>query len=62
MSSHDPVQTARALVERYGLRAAAIAEERAAEAQAAGETVELDHWRNVAAAVADLRRSRPTAH
>jgi hypothetical protein len=59
---NDPLQTARALLERYGLRAAAVAEHRASEAQAAGEAAQLDHWRTVAAAISELRRTRPTSH
>lgn len=62
LPTHDPVQTARAMMERYGLRATAVAEQRAAEAQAAGEPAQLDHWRSVASAIAELRRTRPTAH
>jgi hypothetical protein len=49
-------------MERYGLRAAAVAQQRAAEAQAAGESAELDHWQAVASAISDLRRSRVTRH
>ena len=59
LPTHDPVQTARALMERYGLRAAAVAEQRVAEARLAGESDQLDHWQSVASAVAELRRSRP---
>ena len=62
LPTHDPLQTARALMERYGLRAAAVAEQRATQAQAAGEPAQLDHWRSVAAAIAELRRTRPTTH
>jgi hypothetical protein len=62
LPAHDPVRTARALMDRYGLRAAAMAEQRAAEAEAAGEPAELDHWRSVSSAIAELRRTRPTAH
>ena len=62
MPTHDPVQTARALIERYGLRATAVAEQRATEAEIAGEPAALDHWRNVAFAIADLRRTRPAMH
>jgi hypothetical protein len=62
ISAHDPVQTARALMDRYGLRAAAVAEQRAAEAQVAGEVAQLDHWRSVASAISELRRTRPTTH
>jgi hypothetical protein len=59
---HGPLWTARALIERYGLRAAAAAERHAAEARAAGEIAQADYWRSVAAAIAQLRRGRPTVH
>lgn len=60
---NDAVRVARGLIERYGLRAAAIAGERAAEAQTTGGgSVQGDHWRSVAMAIAELRRTRPTAH
>lgn len=62
LPGYDPVRTARELIERYGLRAAAVAQQRAAEAQAAGELAELDHWETVASAIAELRRTRATRH
>jgi hypothetical protein len=62
LPGYDPVRTARELIERYGLRAAAVAQQRAAEAQASGESAEIDHWQSVAFAIADLRHSRATRH
>jgi hypothetical protein len=62
LSSHDPLRAARAMMERYGLRAAAMAEAHAAEAQAAGETAQVDHWQSVSAAIAELRRTKPATH
>jgi hypothetical protein len=62
LSSHDPLRAARAMMERYGLRAAAMAEAHAAEAQAAGATAQVDHWQSVASAIAELRRTRPATH
>jgi hypothetical protein len=59
MPVEDPIQTARMLIDRHGLRAGAVAEERANEAQLAGQTVELDRWRSVQAAIAELRRTAP---
>jgi hypothetical protein len=47
------------MIDRYGLRAAAVAQERATEAQNGGETAGLDHWRQVEAAIAELRRTAP---
>ncbi len=55
----NPIETARALIDRHGLRAGAVAEHCADEARLAGRTQELDHWRSVQAALAELRR---TAH
>ncbi len=61
MSAHaalpDPIQTARLLIDRHGLRAGAVATERASEAQLAGETAEFDRWRSVQSAIAELRRT-----
>lgn len=62
LSAPDALRTAQDLIARYGLRATAIAEERAAEAQTAGGPDQVDHWRSVAMAIAELRRTRPTAH
>ncbi len=58
-ASEDPVQVARMLIYRYGLRAAAVAQERASEAQTGGATKGLDHWRQVKSAIAELRRTAP---
>ncbi len=62
MPSEHPLDLARMLIDRHGLRAGAVAEERATEAQHAGRTAELDRWRAVQAAVAELRRTAPTKH
>jgi hypothetical protein len=62
LPSHDPLRAARAMMERYGLQAAAMAESHAAEARAAGEAAAFDHWQSVAAAIAELRRTTPAAH
>jgi len=59
---HDAIQAARAMMDRYGLRASAIAAERIAEAQVSGQTDRLDHWRQVAMAIAELGRTRAKAH
>ncbi len=58
---NNALNTARQLIERHGLRAAAVAEEHAAEARVSGETAALDHWRAVAAAVAELKRTERAA-
>ncbi len=59
MPAQDPIALARMLIDRHGLRAGAVAQERVAEARLAGRTVELDRWHSVQAALAELRR---TAH
>lgn len=55
----DALQTARALMARYGLRAAAIAGEHAAEARSAGGSEQFDRWSSVALAIAELRQAPP---
>ncbi len=62
LPTRDPVRTARDMMDRYGLRAAAMAEAHAAEAEAAGERAQVDHWHSVAAAISELRRTRPATH
>ena len=59
MPVQSSVEVARMLIERHGLRAAAVAEEHAAEAQNAGDTASLGHWRSVQLAVSELRRTAP---
>ena len=59
MDTKDPIELARMLIDRHGVRAGAVVQERVNEAQHAGQTAELDLWRSVQAAVAELRR---TAH
>ncbi len=57
MAAQDPLDLARMLIDRHGIRASAVAEERAKEAQLAGHVAELDRWRSVQAAIAELRRT-----
>jgi len=57
----DPVEIARNLMERHGLRAGAVAEQAANEANLAGRTVDLDRWEAVRMAIADLRHSATRA-
>ncbi len=51
----DPIRTAQMLIERHGLRAAAVAAEHAAEAQLEGNPSALERWRHVQAAIAEVR-------
>jgi hypothetical protein len=57
----DPVTTARMLIERHGLRAAAVAQEYASEAQLGGEAMAMARWQAVQAAIAELRRTAPSS-
>ena len=56
MRSSNPLGVACMLIERHGLRAAAVAQEYANEAQLSGETAQLDHWGSVRAAIAELKQ------
>jgi hypothetical protein len=58
-SEPDPIRTAQGLMERHGLRAAAVATEHVSEAQLAGDVAGLSRWRQVQFAIAELRA---TAH
>ena len=49
-------ETARMMVRLHGLRAQAIAQERAAEMRQQGDTAGLDHWEQIHAAICELRR------
>lgn len=59
MGAEEPIRVARTLIERHGVRAAAVAEERAIEARLAGKAAELDLWQSVQLAIAELRRTVP---
>ena len=57
MQTEDPRQVALSLIQRYGMRAQAIAGERVAELQNAGDAGEFEKWRQVQDRVAELRRT-----
>jgi hypothetical protein len=57
MQTDDPRQVALSLIQRYGMRAQAVASERVAELQAAGDTAEFEKWRQIQDLVAELRRT-----
>ncbi|MGH7067415.1 MAG: hypothetical protein ACREFO_11085 [Acetobacteraceae bacterium] len=59
MDREEPVRVARTLIDRHGVRATAVAEERVIEARLAGNTAELDLWQSVQLAIAELRRTAP---
>lgn len=63
MPAQDPIALARMLIDRHGLRAGAVAQERVAEARLAGRTVESTagircrrRWPNCAAPRTRARR------
>lgn len=60
-STQHPIDMARDLMDRHGLRASAVAEQAAQEANLAGRTAEFDHWQSVRAAIAELRRTAAQA-
>jgi len=53
--SQNPMQAARQLIERHGLRAGAVAQEYASQARLGGQTASADHWQAVQAAIAELK-------
>jgi hypothetical protein len=53
--SQNPIQAARRLIERHGLRAGAVAQEYASEARLGGQTASADHWQSVQVAIAELK-------
>ena len=57
MATEHPIEIARMLIHRHGLRAGAMAQQRVEEARIGGRTDELDRWHSVQAAVAELRRT-----
>ena len=59
MQQSDPREVARMMIERHGLRAQAVALERAAEMQTKGDTAEFDRWQSIHAAICELRRTEP---
>jgi hypothetical protein len=58
-TENDPIQIARMLIGQHGLRAGAVAQERAREAELASDTQGLDRWRSVASAISELHRTAP---
>jgi len=57
MQTEDARQMALSLIQRYGLRAQAVANERAAEMQSAGDAAGFDKWREVHDLIWELRRT-----
>lgn len=59
MDAADNKHTARNMMSVHGLRAQAVVQERIAESRAQGDTVGMERWQAVAAAIAELRRTAP---
>jgi hypothetical protein len=58
----DAQETALSMIKLHGLRAQAIAMERAAELRQQGDVSGFDRWQQVHAAICELRRTAPTTH
>ena len=55
----DAQETALAMIRLHGLRAQAVAQERAAELRQQGDVAAYDRWQQVHAAICELRRTAP---
>lgn len=62
MRYQDTKQTAQMMLRLHGLRAQAIAQERAAEMRQQGDTRGLDHWQQIHSAICEMRRSAREEH
>ncbi|HTR16875.1 MAG TPA: hypothetical protein VMI52_07570 [Acetobacteraceae bacterium] len=65
MQTQDPIETAKALLQRHGLRARAVAQEHVAESQVQGDTAAFAHWESVARTLDELRQQewpKPARH
>lgn len=61
MRHQDAKQTAQMMLRLHGLRAQAIAQERAAEMRQQGDAAGLDHWQQIHTAICEMRRSSQRA-
>ena len=57
MRSPSSLDIARMMIKRHGLRAQAVAMERAAETRLQGDVAGLEHWQATGAAIRELRRT-----
>jgi hypothetical protein len=62
MQDYDSQQTAKAMIQLHGLRAQAIARERAAEMRQQGDTAGMERWEAVHTAICELRQSVPAGN
>jgi len=57
MRNPSSVDIARMMIRRHGLRAQAVATERAAEMRLQGDVAGFEHWQSTDAAIRELRRT-----
>ena len=57
MKTATTVGTARNMIRLHGLRAQAVAMERAAEMRQQGDVAGFDRWQSIHAAISELRRT-----
>lgn len=57
MQTEDPRQIALSLIQRYGAQAQAVANQRTAELQTAGDAAGVDKWRQIHDLIWELRRT-----
>ena len=57
MRNPSSLDIARLTIRRHGLRAQAVAMERAAEMRLQGDAAGFDHWQAIGAAIRELRRT-----
>jgi hypothetical protein len=57
MRPQNAKETAQMMLRLHGLRAQAIAQERAAEMRQQGDAAGLDHWQKIHTAICEMRRS-----
>ena len=60
--SGNPQETARAMIGLYGLRAHAVAQERAAEMRQNGDKASFERWEAVQTAIRELRNAAGQDH
>jgi hypothetical protein len=57
MRHQNPKETAQMMLRLHGLRAQAIAAERASEMRQQGDAAGMDHWQQIHTAIRELRRT-----
>ena len=62
MRHQDAKETAQMMLRLHGLRAQAIAQERAAEMRQQGDAKGLDHWQQIHTAICEMRQQARQRH